>query len=401
MRRWFAIAGLGVFYFGARLFSRGMRFLPLSRPGRIESIMVIGTFHNPNWFRSHITPLTRSGLARVYLVCDEPVDELDGLTYCCPPRILQRLATRAGAKFIWAIVNGIRYRPDLYMGYHIVPAGVMALVLARAFRCFASYQMTGGPTEVEGGGYAAENPILTSLGRPSAMIEHQARRLIGEFDSVIVRGQGSRRYAAAFVPSARLEIVTGSVATERIRLASQRDIDLLFVGRLTPCKRPEVFVDIVATLRERHPDIQACLVGDGEMLDRLRQRVVDLGLAGHVRFTGKVSNVYDYLARARVFVITSRSEGLSIALMEAMCAGVVPVVYDIGDLSDLVHHGRNGLVVEANDRDGMVEAIAGVLDDAACRESLATRAIEEARSRCDTRAVAGHWRRHFASLTRQ
>src|SRR3990170_8877786 len=115
-------------------------------------ILVIATFHNPNWFYSHIEPLALSGIREVVLVCDHPIGRINGVRYYCPSKLLSAIFSRAGAKFLWAIICGFKYKPDLYIGYHIFPAGISALIIARIFNRPACYQVTSGPLELEGGG---------------------------------------------------------------------------------------------------------------------------------------------------------------------------------------------------------------------------------------------------------
>jgi len=128
-------------------------------------IMVTGTFHNPGWYLSHVTPLAQSGVAEVILIVDEPQKAMDRVRFVCPPRWLGLVLTRATAKLLWMVVAGIRYQPDLYMGYHIFPGACSALIAARIMGRPACYQMTGGPVEVIGGGVNAGNRVLSSLGR--------------------------------------------------------------------------------------------------------------------------------------------------------------------------------------------------------------------------------------------
>jgi len=126
---------------------------------RTVRIAVSGTFHNPNWFRSHATPLARSGLEEVIVVTDRPQPPVDRVRVVCPPRWLAAIVGRAVARLAWTIVVGVRARPDLYMGYHIIPNSLIALVAARLFSRPACYQMTSGPAEVDG---AATGPTIPS-----------------------------------------------------------------------------------------------------------------------------------------------------------------------------------------------------------------------------------------------
>jgi len=386
------IYGLGV------VISKLLRPLRSRKP--VREIMVIGTFHNPNWFHAHITPLTRSGVERVYLVCDEPLDDLERLVYLCPPPLLNRVLTRAGAKFVWALLCSFRVRPDLYMGYHIFPAAVFALILARLFGRLASFQVTSGQLEIEGGGWGAENKLLTALQGPSALVERLAHAVTGEFDSVIVRGTQARAYVNRHSAPPHVEIITGSVDTKKLvwNAVERRIVDATFVGRLSEYKRPDGFVDVIGRVAGSYPEVNARMIGDGPLMNALIEQLETQNLADRIELVGQVKNVYDYLLETRIFAITSRWEGLSIALMEAMCAGAVPIVFDVGDLKDIVIDGENGYVIADNDFDGFSTKVAEVLSTPGLCERLSEAAAAMAQARCDVDVIADRWRRHFEQL---
>jgi glycosyltransferase involved in cell wall biosynthesis len=79
-----------------------------------------------------------------------------------------------------------------------------------------------------------------------------------------------------------------------------------------------------------------------------------------------------------VFVLTSRSEGLSVATAEAMACGLPAVVTDVGDMADLVREGRNGHLVGVGDAGGLAERIGGLLDDPDRYAAAAAAAREDA-----------------------
>lgn len=373
---------------------RGMR--------RSSRILVIGTFHNPNWFHSHIGPLCQCGVQEVILVCDHPMDQKERLRYACPPRIVSMLLSRAAAKFIWAVLYGIRFRPDLYMGYHIFPAAISALAAARILNRPACYQVTSGQTELEGGGWLAENRILNALGAPSSAIEKMASAVVSEFDLVVVRGSGAKKYLRAFGYERQLAIITGSAEVPQSCLEhNARDIDVIFVGRLTDCKRPDQFVAIMQEVVRLRSTLKAVMIGDGPNEEKLIHQIAGQGLQGNVELLGKRKDVATLMARSRVFVLTSRSEGLSIAMIEAMMSGVVPVVADVGDLKDLVQDGVNGYVVAGDDIATFLHHILRLLDESDLWQCCSRNASDVAKDYSSIDAITGKWRDEIDVLMKQ
>ncbi len=362
---------------------------PLTSTGRI---LVIGTFHNPNWFHAHIRPLTQSGVNEVILVCDEPVEMLDRLRYECPPPLLSKLFSRALAKFIWAVRCGWRYRPDLYMGYHIFPAAVSALVAARLFRRPACYQVTSGPLELEGGGWHAENRVLVALGRPSRLVERFAFAVVRAFDLVVVRGNKAADYIRQLGYRRRLCIITGSIEAPAAPLPlSQRADDLVFVGRLTEYKRPDRFVRVVAEVAKEVPGLKAVLIGDGPDAGDLKAQAQALGISHHLQFMGQRSDVPELVSRAKVFVLTSRWEGMSIAMLEAMAMGTVPVVAEVGDLGDIIRNDHNGYILPGDAIGQFRDKILCLLNDESHWQSCSLSASRDALGYSSTEAIAARW----------
>jgi glycosyltransferase involved in cell wall biosynthesis len=394
-----ALLLVGSIYGLAILWSRicGRPRPPTSRT--VRRLAVVGTFYNGNWFISHATPLARSGIEELLVVTDQTQAPVDRVKVLFPSAWSVALFGRTLAKLGCLLLTGLRYRPDLYMGYHIMPCAVMALVAGRTFGRPTSYQMTGGPIEVLGGGVESENPVLMRLGPSGRRLERLAVRLIREFDQVIVRGQGARRFLVERGVDPRvLAIVPGSVDPRSIDLGRARTHDLVFVGRLAELKQPLQFVEILAGVSRALPEVRGLVIGDGPLQPAMRERAAVLGIAERLEFAGKTDRVLDLLAEARVFVLTSRTEGLSIAMAEAMMAGVVPVVANVGDLGDLVQDGVNGYLVEPNDIAAYVGRVRAVLEDRALWLRLSAAAVATARGYVGLDHVTARWREEITAV---
>jgi len=354
--------------------------------------MVTGTFFNPNWYLSHVRPLAQSGIKEVILVIDEPQRPLERVRFVCPPRWIARLLSRAGAKAIWMIVAGLRYRPDLYMGYHIAPGACSALVAGRLLGRPTCYQMTAGAVEIIGGGFGSVESVGATLGHPSKLIEAMALRVARQFELIVVRGSRAKEFLAAHNAKGSVAIITGSVNGCYQSPRNERDIHLIFVGRLSSIKQVHQFIDIVYAIGQIMVNVRAAIVGDGPMLADLQDYAERLGLNDNIEFLGKREDVEAILAHSKVFVLTSKSEGLSIAMAEAMVAGTVPVVADVGELGDLVIDSVNGYLVKPNNIDEYANRIISLLRNDPMWTQFSHKAIEAAREHCDIEIVSEQWR---------
>ena len=364
-------------------------------------IMVTGTFFNPNWYLSHITPLVRSGIKEVILVVDEPQQPLEGIRFVCPPKWLARIISRAGAKAIWVFYAGIRYRPDLFMGYNLVAGGCTALVAGAILGRPACYQMTGGQLVLSIIGvdtFDSEKKTSSFRERISKTIERLAIRVIRQFDLVVVRGNKGKAFLDGYGITDNVAIITGSVKGDIQLAKTDRQIDLIFVGRLNPIKQVDQFIRIVQEVSRVIPSVKAVIVGDGPLMPDIQIRTEKLGLAENIEFLGKREDVERILARSKVFVLTSKSEGLSIAMAEAMMAGTVPVVANVGELADLVHDGINGYLIEPNDIHEYVRNILSLLQDQKQWSQLSFNAIEASRSYCHVDVISEKWRQSIQNV---
>lgn len=369
------------------------------RKRKTGRIIVNGTFHNPNWFFAHISPLAASGYGEVILICDEPIAELPNLTYVCPPAWLGRIFSRALVKFCYTFFVGLRNPADVFVGYHIFPSAVTALVCARLLGSRAVYQVAAGELELEGGGFGAENKLLVGLNRASKWVELLAHKVAVQFDLIVVRGSKAKHYIQKIGYTGHLEVVTGSVIVDASLMQDKRDIDVLFVGRLTEYKRPDRFLKIIQKVVVSQPECRVCLAGDGPDRIDLELLATNLGISKNVEFLGQRSDVPELMGRAKLFALSSRWEGVSIAMLEAMSVETVPVVTDVGDMRDFAESGVTGFVFAEDDLDGFADAISNLLNDETQRRRMGKAGKELIMQRCERGRLSQRWYSIFSEMT--
>lgn len=139
---------------------------------------------------------------------------------------------------------------------------------------------------------------------------------------------------------------------------------LLSVGELNRNKNHSTILHALALLREYSWIYLICGRGNQETV--LRETAQILGIADRVRFLGFRKDVQSWFAAATIFIFPSFREGLSVALMEAMAAGLPVVASDIRGNRDLIVHGKGGLLVEPHDVAGFAWAISELLNRDDC-----------------------------------
>jgi glycosyltransferase involved in cell wall biosynthesis len=156
------------------------------------------------------------------------------------------------------------------------------------------------------------------------------------------------------------------------------------VGRLVPQKAHHLLLRATPRILAARPTARIRIAGGGPLEGSLREEARRLGIAAAVEFLGQVADVNPIYAALDVFVLPSRFEATSLALLEAMAAGVPVVSTRIVGVSDVITDGVNGLLAVPGDPDALADAILRVLDDAALRSTLranARRTIERDHTR--------------------
>jgi len=147
------------------------------------------------------------------------------------------------------------------------------------------------------------------------------------------------------------------------------ELRIVFVGSLSSEKDPMSALAVVDVLHRSH-DISFRIVGDGPLADDLAAQVDRTSLGEVVGFTGSVSDVTPHLRWADILMLTSKTEGLPGAALEAGAASVPVVAFDVGGTSETMIPGESGILVEAGDIGAMVAAVDGLARDRAKIMSL-------------------------------
>ena len=146
------------------------------------------------------------------------------------------------------------------------------------------------------------------------------------------------------------------------------------VTRLMPSKGNQYFVEAARKLLDRGLDVHFCVVGEGELQTELETQARELGLGERLRFPGFTRDVAGAFWAFDVVVFPSLWEGTPLTAFEALAAGRSIVSSDADGLVDILHPGRDAVVVPKRDSQALADAIGALLGDPARRNALATKA---------------------------
>jgi len=261
-----------------------------------------------------------------------------------------------------------------------------------------AYQWRPGLVGAIAGRLARVPVVLASKRSLSGSVASERRgwRVIGHFvDRIVVNAEALRVEAVAHGVRARWALVRNGIDIEHFRAgpttpeSARRLLDLPdtrpivgSIGRLEARKGHGDLLQALARLRTRAsgPPL-LLLVGDGPERSSLERLAIDLNVADSVHFAGTVSDVRPWLAAMDAFVLPSREEGSSNAVLEAMAVGRPVVATDVGGMTELIEDGRTGLIVPVADPAALASAMVTVLDapeHAAALGRAARRVADEA-----------------------
>jgi glycosyltransferase involved in cell wall biosynthesis len=210
------------------------------------------------------------------------------------------------------------------------------------------------------------------------------------------------------VPSRKVHVVPNGIDTARFARRDGRDearravglpagaTIIGTVGRLSEIKRQDLLIRAFA--RAAIPGALLLLVGDGPMMDSLRGLASGLGLGESVRFAGYQDEPERYVRAMDVFALTSRSEGMPLAVLEAWAAGVPVVASRVGGLPEMIDDGRTGLLFEPDDEAALASVLAALGGDPERCRRVGEAGLERVRSRFDVRVMAETYERHYREI---
>src|ERR1700676_3071940 len=163
----------------------------------------------------------------------------------------------------------------------------------------------------------------------------------------------------------------------RARLGLDGSVVIGHVGLFYRWDRLDVLIEVVKSIRERHPEIKVLLVGDGPEMENLRQAAFRLGMEREVLLPGTVprDDVPAYIDAMDICVLPdSNAFGSPIALFEFMALGKPCVVPDLGPMRDVIDDNVTGIMFPHADYDALEKALLRFVEDSALRIQIGARA---------------------------
>lgn len=208
------------------------------------------------------------------------------------------------------------------------------------------------------------------------------------FDVLIANSEAGRESFLSFlssVPKERIAVVRNCVVPPaRSAVPARRPLSppmILWLARIAPEKRPDLFVRLLSRLKERDIQFQAWIAGEGEQLLETKSLVAAEGLSSRISFLGVVAAVGNLLDAASLLVLCSDVEGLPNVVLEAQHAGCPVVATAVGGVPELIADGHTGFLVPAGDLEALAARVSTLLENPELAEPIAAAAKLSARQR--------------------
>ena len=159
------------------------------------------------------------------------------------------------------------------------------------------------------------------------------------------------------------------------------------VGKLWPQKNHLLLID---AFKECSNDYVLKIYGEGPLREELNSRINELGLSDRVFLMGNQPDVINKIIEEGIFVLSSNYEGLSNALMEAMCVGMPCISTKCAGADEIIVDGVNGLLVEVGNKQQLTEVMDMLAKDSVIRKTMGSEALKF-RKECSSDSVANEW----------
>jgi len=172
---------------------------------------------------------------------------------------------------------------------------------------------------------------------------------------------------------------------------------LVYVGRLAPVKNHVFLLKSFCAALSVMPGLRLWMVGDGSERETLESLAGEMQISSQVKFWGQQLDVAPYFSAADAFIMSSKSEGVPISLLQAFSLGVPAIVSDVGGMAEVVRIAKAGIIVPSEDTAEMTKAILRLATDETVRKEFSRNAEEAFHAHFTTQIMADAYMDLYAS----
>lgn len=293
----------------------------------------------------------------------------------------------ANARRLWALRRLMqRHRPTVVLGM-MTKASILSVLAGRGLPCrVIATEHTHPPVQ-----------------RLPAMWRRLRCWSYPRAQAVVALTKGTADWLDRHIPGVHALVIPNAVRwplqqDEPVVMPPERAgrLRLLAVGRLHPVKGFDVLIEAFASIAELFPDWDLVILGEGVQRNALEEQIEQNGLAARISLPGRVGNIGQWYAQSDLYVLSSRVEGLSNTLLEAMASGLPCVAFDCETgPREIIRDGIDGALVRpAEDAEAMAAWLSDLMAHPDERVRYARRATD-VRDRFSVTRIMSLWERVF------
>lgn len=182
---------------------------------------------------------------------------------------------------------------------------------------------------------------------------------------------------------------------------TKKENRIISVGRLYPQKDQKTMIEAFAKMSEHHPDWKLVIFGEGPERKAMEKMIQDprFKIQDKVVLPGRSENIVDELNKSKIFCLSSIYEGMSNALVEAICVGLPIVTTKVSGTEELIKNGENGFIVNIGDKDSMAKALTKIIEDENLQNQFAEKNKAQA-IKFETNTIVNQWEDLVNSVVR-
>lgn len=300
--------------------------------------------------KSKIAPFVNSSMIRkVFVFSEKSGIEMPKTTYITHPKWAENIRPGFLKKIfrylyepLQLLIYTFKYRPDLINGVFTLPKGLYSLISAKLGNSKSMVSIIGGVPEIH------------TYSRFKRFWKWLNFWIYRNSDIVTTKGNMIKNYIINNgISNNKVIVFNGAIDIDEFNSfqSSDRTIDILFVGEFSELKGPNRVINIIEKLIYKYgmKDISAVFLGKGQKIKEISTYIHRNDLQKNIQLLGYSDKIPEYLNRAKLLIMPSISEGLSTTMLEAMSSKCVPIVSDVGNMTDAAHHNKNSFVVKSYD----------------------------------------------------
>lgn len=283
---------------------------------------------------------------------------------------------------LFCMLSGRHGKPDVIIGIYEIPHGLISVIAAKLLHKPGIVSIIG-------------NPDYSKLRKGFRM--KATMWILRNAHSITVTGNKSKASLVnKDIPPSKIFVLPNTMDFTGFNPSFvEKEYDIVSLGRISYEKRIDLLVKTVFELRKANPGIRAVIGGIGPESDNIKLLIRTLGLEENVRLTGFVPDeeLPDFFNKGRVFVLTSETEGFPRTIIQAASCGIPVVASNVGDITDVIDHQVNGILIEQFDNIGeFALQIEFLLKNPSVSEEFAKKLNKKVREKFTANEAAKVWR---------